>query len=60
MKFNSSNFRYIMNNLTLESANMYFDAVIMSHMSCCLTTWASANRTTLKPFKLVCKQAVKV
>ena len=60
IKFNLSNFRFIRNNLTLESAKLYFDTMIMSHMSYCVTSWASACKTRLKPIETVYKQALKV
>lgn len=51
IKFTVSNFTSIRNNLTRESAKQYFDTMIMSHMSYCLTTWASACKTTLSQLK---------
>lgn len=60
MKFNLSNFRFIRNNLTLEAAKLYFEAMIMSHMSYCITSWALACKTTLKPIETAYKQALKV
>ena len=60
IKFNLSNFRFIRNNLTPESAKLYFDTMIMSHMLYCVTSWAAACKTTLKPIETVYKQALKV
>ena len=57
MKLNLSNFRCIRNNLTFEAARLYFDAVIMSHMSYCITSWASAGETTLRSLESTYKQA---
>ncbi len=48
VKFHLSNFNYIRNNLTLESAKLYFNAMIMSHMTYCIMSWALACKTTLK------------
>lgn len=60
MKFNLSNFRFIRNNLTPESAKLYLDAMIMPHMLYCITSWATACKTALKPIEVAYKQALKV
>lgn len=59
-KFNLSNFRYIRNNLTTESAKLYFSAMAMTHLTYCITIWALACKTTLKSAEIVYKQAIKI
>lgn len=59
MKFNLSNFKFIRDNLTLESAKLYFNAMIVSHMTYCMTTWTLACKTTLKSIETIYKQALK-
>ena len=60
VKFNLSNFRYIRNCLNIEAATLYFNAIIMSHLSYCLTSWSQAHKTTLAPIHSTYKQALKV
>lgn len=59
MRFNLSNFRFIRNNLTPESAKPYFDALIMPHVYC-ITRWTTACKTALKEIEMAYKQALKV
>uniref|UniRef100_A0A3P9HG26 ribonuclease H n=1 Tax=Oryzias latipes TaxID=8090 RepID=A0A3P9HG26_ORYLA len=59
IKFNLSNFRHLRNNLTLEAAKLYYNAMIVSQMTYCMTSWASACRTILKPLQTVHKPALK-
>ena len=60
IKFNLSNFRHIRNCLTTNAATLYFNAMIMSHLSYCLTSWAQAPCTTLKSVQSAYHQAIKV
>ncbi len=60
MRFNLSNFRYIRNNLTTDSAKLYLSAMIMPYMTYCVTTWALACKSTLRPVEIAYKQALKV
>lgn len=46
-KFHLSNFRHIRNSLSTKAAVLYFNAIIMSHLSYCLTRWAQATREML-------------
>lgn len=59
LKFNLANFRHIRNNLTTEASKLYFNAMILSHMNYCLTSWTQTGRTTLKPVERLYKQALK-
>ena len=60
MKLNFSNFSYRKNNITFEAARLYFDAMILAHMTYCITSWASACKTILKSLESTYKQAMKV
>lgn len=59
IKFNLSNFTYIRNNLTIDSAKLYFNAMIVPYMTYCITTWSLACKSTLKPVEIAYKQALK-
>ena len=59
-KFYMANFRFIRNCLTTEVAKLYFKSMILPHLTYCLTSWAQACCTTLKPIQSVYKQALKV
>uniref|UniRef100_A0A8C7CP59 Reverse transcriptase domain-containing protein n=1 Tax=Oncorhynchus kisutch TaxID=8019 RepID=A0A8C7CP59_ONCKI len=59
-KFNLANFRFIRNCLTTEVAKLYFKSMILPHLTYCLTSWAQACCTKLKPIQSVYKQALKV
>ncbi len=60
IKYNISTFRHIRNSLTIEASFMYFNAMISSHITYCLSCWSQANETTLKPLRSVYNQALKV
>ena len=45
VKFNLSNFRFIRNSMTTDAAKIYMHAMIMSHFTYCLTSFAQANKT---------------
>lgn len=59
IKCNLSNFTYIRNNLTIDSAKLYFNAMIVPYMTYCITTWSLACKSTLKPVEIAYKQALK-
>uniref|UniRef100_A0A3P9H9W6 Reverse transcriptase domain-containing protein n=1 Tax=Oryzias latipes TaxID=8090 RepID=A0A3P9H9W6_ORYLA len=60
VRFNLSNFRFIRANLSLQAATMFMHAMILSHMTYCLTTWSQANKSALKPLESLYKQTIKV
>ena len=53
------NFRHIRNNLTTEDSELYINAMILSHMNYCLTSWAKTGRTTLQSVETLYRQAFK-
>ena len=57
--FNLVNFRYIRNGLTMQAAKLYFNAMIIPHLTYCLTSWAQASSTTLKHIHILQIQALK-
>ena len=60
LKFTLSNFRHLRNHMSTEAAKMYMFSLILSHINYCLTTWSTANSTTLKPVISLYKQALKI
>jgi len=60
IKYNISIFKHIRNRLTIEAAFIYFNAMISSHITYCLSCWSQANETTIKPLRSVYNQALKV
>ena len=60
VKFSLANFKYIRNTMTLNSAKLYMNAMIMSHLTYCLTSWGQTNSSTLKPLATLYKQTLKV
>lgn len=59
VKHSLPNFRYIRNCMSLEAAKMFMNAMIMSHIIYCLTTWSQTSSTTLKPLESLYKQSMK-
>ncbi len=49
VKFSLANFKYIRNTMTFNSAKFYVNAMIMSHLAYCFTSWGQTNSSTLKP-----------
>lgn len=60
VKHNLANFKYIRNCLNTEAAKLFFNAIIMSHLTYCITSWTQTYDTNLKPIHSVYKQALKV
>lgn len=60
MKLNLANFRYIRQSLNQEAAKIFFNAMIMPHLTYCFTSWSQGCKTTLRPIHSVYKQALKV
>ncbi len=60
IKFSLSNFRFIRNSMTMDAAKFYINAMIVSHLTYCLTSVAQGNKTTLKPLEMLYKQSLKV
>lgn len=46
VKFNLFNIRFIRNSMTTDAAKLYMNAMIMSHLTYCLTSFAQANKKT--------------
>jgi len=49
IRFCLVNFKYIRNTMTFNAAKLYVNAMIMSHLIYCLTSWGQTNGSTLKP-----------
>ena len=60
VKFSLANFKYIRNALTFNAAKLYMDAMIMSHLSYCTTSWGQTNSLSLKPIATLYKKTLKV
>uniref|UniRef100_A0A3B3CCL8 Reverse transcriptase domain-containing protein n=1 Tax=Oryzias melastigma TaxID=30732 RepID=A0A3B3CCL8_ORYME len=60
IKYSLSVFRNIRNKLTHDSAKVYLDAMILSHIGYCISCWSQACETTTRPLKSLYNQAVKV
>lgn len=45
--------------MSFSAAKMYFDAVIHSHITYCITSWLQANKMTLKGLETLFKQSLK-
>jgi len=60
VRFHLFNFKYMRNNLTIDTAKLYFNAIIIPYLTYCLTSWAQASSTTLKPIQILNKQALKI
>ena len=60
VKFSLANFRYIRNTLSTTAAKLYMDAMIVSHLTYCLTTWGHTNSSSLKPLATLYNRTVKV
>lgn len=54
IKLNLVNFRHIRSNLTTEASKLYINAMILSHMNYCMTSW-----TALQSVETVYKRALK-
>ena len=55
IKFSLANFKYISNALTFNTAKLFMDAMIMSHLSYCLTSWGQTYSSSLKPLATLYK-----
>ena len=60
VKFSLANFKYIRNSLTFNFAKLYMDAMIMSHLTYCMTSWGQTNSLSLKPLATLYKRTLKV
>lgn len=60
VKLNLFNFKYIRSSLNTHAAKLFFHAMIMPHLSYCVTSWSQSCETTLQPIHSVYKQALKV
>ena len=60
MRFNIASYRYIRNSLTLEASSTYLNAMIVSHLSYCITSWSQASKTTQKSLESLYKRSLKI
>lgn len=60
LKYSLATFRSIRYSLSIEAAKSFFHAMIMSHLSYCITSWSQANKTNLKPLESIYKNALKI
>ena len=59
-KYNLAKFRYMRNYLTTPVAKLYMNAMIIPHLTYCMTSWTQVKSTTLRPVLSLHKQALKV
>ena len=59
VKYNLVNFKHIRNCLSLDAAKIFMHAMILSHMSYCITCWGQAGVSTLRPLESLYKQTLK-
>lgn len=60
VRFSLANFKYIRNTMTFNAAKLYVNAMVMTHLTYCLTSWGQTNASTLKPLETLYKQTLKV
>ena len=60
MMANHSRFKSIRNCLTFECALLFLNSMILSHLSCGLTTWSQANQSVIKSIECLYNQALKI
>ncbi len=58
VKNNLANFRFIRNCMSTEAARMYMNAMIILHLTYCLTSWSSSSN--LRPLESLYKQTMKI
>lgn len=58
LKYNIANYRHIRNSLTTEASSTYLNAMILSHLSYCMTSWSQAGKSTLRPLESLYKNAL--
>lgn len=46
--------------MTFNAAKLYVNAMVMTHLTYCLTSWGQTNASTLKPLETLYKQTLKV
>ncbi len=59
IKYNLANFKHIRSCLSLDAAKTFMHAMILSHMSYCITCWGQAGDSTLRPLESLYKQTFK-
>jgi len=50
----------IRHHIPVKAALLFFHAMILSHLSYCVTVWGQASKTTVKPITSLHKQALKI
>jgi len=60
LKYTLSAFRHIRNTLTHDAAKIYIEAMIIPHISYCISCWSQTSETAIQPLKSLYNQAVKV
>lgn len=60
IRINLNCFRMIRSHIPVKAALLFFHAMILSHLSYCVTVWGQASQTTVKPLISLYKQALKI
>lgn len=60
VRFNLSNFRFVRDSFTFETAMIYMNAMIIPHFTYCLTSWAQANKSIMRSLESLYKHTLKV
>lgn len=60
VRTNLNCFRMIRHHIPVKAALLFFHAMILSHLSYCVTVWGQASQTTVKPIMSLYKQALKI
>ena len=53
-------FRLIRSCLSFKAAHLYLHAMVLSHLSYCITSWSQATDSTIKPLFSLYKQALNI
>ena len=59
IRYNLIHFRHIRGCLTLDAAKTFMHAMIISHLTYCITCWGQAGETAIKPLESLYKQTLK-
>jgi hypothetical protein len=51
VKYSIANFRHIRNTSTVDAAKTDVNAMIMSHLHYCMSSWSQAYKTALKSIR---------
>ena len=60
LRTNLNCFRMTRHHIPVKAALLFFHAMILSHLSYCITVWSQASQTSIKPILSLYKQALKI